>query len=147
MARTTTTDEAQNTNKTVAVTCDCPNCGSSETVTDEQTAELFNDDDGYSSRCEDCEFHFRAFGLVDDTDDFGNVTEGDEVEVDYEMMSDGHEFTFHGTVVDVRDGKFDHKYLKIENSDRAITVEKILQIVKTATQTIARNATVTRING
>lgn len=66
MAQNNATDEAPNgTEFTVAVACDCPKCGSENTATTENTAELFTDEDGYSSRCDDCGFWFRANELAE----------------------------------------------------------------------------------
>ena len=146
----TTADEAQTGNKfahTVEVDCDCPNCGSDNTATQEHTAEMFDDDSGYSSKCKDCGFHFRAFGLADDDEDdeddelnIENVEEGQKVTVRYDMTRDGHTHEVNTEVERVEDDDFDHERVIVTLDDgREIALRNISKTVEINGKTIAKN--------
>lgn len=150
---TATPDEAQTENKfahTVEVDCDCPNCGSDNTATQEHTAEMFDDDSGYASKCKDCGFHFRAFGLADDDEDeeidIDNVEEDQEVTVRYDMTRDGHTHEVKTEVKRVEDDDFDHERVIVTLDDgREIGLRNISKTVEIDGDTIAKNVRI--LNG
>ena len=150
---TTTADEAQTETETeteftpeytVEVDCDCPNCGSDNTATQEHTAEMFDDDSGYASKCKDCGFHFRAFGLADDDEeeeiDIEDVEEGQKVTVRYDMTRDGHTHEVKTEIDRIEDDDFDHERVIVTLDDgREIALRNISKTVEIGGDTIAKD--------